>query len=57
MTETITEMMETYPAEINTDRQLLAECVRACSELPRRHRVRGRASERGHGRRSDQVHP
>jgi hypothetical protein len=32
MTETITKMMETYPAEINNDRQLLAECVRACFE-------------------------
>ena len=32
MTETITKMMETYPAEINTDRQLLAECVKACFE-------------------------
>ena len=32
MTHTITEMMKSYPAEINTDRELLAECVAACVE-------------------------
>lgn len=32
MTSTISDMMETYPAEINTDRELLAQCVEACVE-------------------------
>ena len=32
MSQTITEMIETYPASINTDRELLAECIAACAE-------------------------
>ena len=32
MTETITKMMETYPGEINSDRQMLADCIEACLE-------------------------
>ena len=32
MTSTISDMMKTYPAEINTDRELLAQCVEACVE-------------------------
>ena len=32
MSSTITEMMKTYPAQINTDRDLLAECIAACVE-------------------------
>jgi hypothetical protein len=32
MTSTITEMVQTYPAEINIDRELLAQCVAACVE-------------------------
>lgn len=32
MTNTIAEMMNTYPADINNDRQLLADCVAACVE-------------------------
>lgn len=32
MTQTITRMQETYPAAINADRQLLADCAAACAE-------------------------
>jgi uncharacterized membrane protein len=32
MTQTITRMIETYPAEINNDRQLFADCIAACQE-------------------------
>jgi hypothetical protein len=32
MDETITAMMGSYPAEIRTDRELLAACVAACAE-------------------------
>ncbi|WP_435769499.1 four-helix bundle copper-binding protein [Nocardioides sp. SYSU DS0651] len=32
MTDTITKMLKTYPAEINNDRELLAACVAACVE-------------------------
>jgi hypothetical protein len=32
MTHTVTDMIDTYPADINTDRQLLADCIAACIE-------------------------
>src|SRR3546814_16186541 len=32
MTSTISDLMKTYPAEINTDHELLAQCVEACVE-------------------------
>lgn len=32
MTQTVTSMIDTYPAEMTIDRELLAKCVAACIE-------------------------
>ena len=49
MTSTISDMMETYPAEINTDRELLAQCVDAqhrAGQGPKAPRVAHRHRQR-----------
>lgn len=57
MTSTITEMMKTYPAEINADREVGPVRRSLRGVRAGLYRLRRRVPEQGDGRRAREVHP